>query len=364
MTPTPPSDDVHSDAHLLAALRHAPDHDLAPPANVSRAILDHARQAARQATRPTSSWQPRLRDAFDALWRPAPLAAFGTLAMATLIGVIWGGHELPEPTPGLPPPAARAPAGAQPPAEDPAAARRADPQAGTDIVAAQRKPPAPFPAAPGLRRDVSAPPAAPVPRVEGVDERAAEKQRPQAKSTAERAALPAVGRAVDAAGDAPLPAPSSMATPVPVPAPQVQSRAAIAPQTAAREAATLEERGGRASAVDPLAGAAALIESMPATDAARLRWRVAPQRLLPHTAVQQQWWTRVRQDSQGRWQPADAARGGATAPLVELLVDDVVQGSIAFDADALVWRDGRGAAWRAELPDAQLARLREAISSW
>lgn len=41
------SDDLSHDTHLRAALRHAPDHALAPPAGVSQAILNAARQVHR-----------------------------------------------------------------------------------------------------------------------------------------------------------------------------------------------------------------------------------------------------------------------------------------------------------------------------
>ena len=43
------SDDLSHDTHLRAALRHAPDHALAPPAGVSQTILNAARQVHRPA---------------------------------------------------------------------------------------------------------------------------------------------------------------------------------------------------------------------------------------------------------------------------------------------------------------------------
>ena len=113
----PPADDDLRDAHLLAALRHAPDRDVTPPAHVSAAILGHARQAVRQAPKAhPPAWPGSLRAVFDRLWQPAPMAAFGTLAMATLIGVLWGGQDAPDATPSLrsvpaaaaPPPASAA----------------------------------------------------------------------------------------------------------------------------------------------------------------------------------------------------------------------------------------------------------------
>ena len=119
MTPpvTPPND-APRDAHLLAALRHAPDRDLLPPERLSAAILGEAEAAVRsrraRAADATSGW----RAAWSRFWQPAPMAAFGTIAMATLIGVMWGGRDVPEPAPTLRPQSAvkeKAPAAAAAP---------------------------------------------------------------------------------------------------------------------------------------------------------------------------------------------------------------------------------------------------------
>ena len=104
--------DDSRDAHLLAALRHAPDRDVAPPAQLSAAILGQARQAARAKPGAAPS---RWRALWAGLWQPAPMAAFGTLAMATLIGVMWQGQKVPEAAPSLRPDVvAAAPAPAAP----------------------------------------------------------------------------------------------------------------------------------------------------------------------------------------------------------------------------------------------------------
>lgn len=75
---------LERDAHLLAALRHAPDADARPSAALTQAILDAARRAA---ARP--GWRVR----FAAWWQPAPWAAFATLALGSVIGVLWMGGE-------------------------------------------------------------------------------------------------------------------------------------------------------------------------------------------------------------------------------------------------------------------------------
>lgn len=84
-----PAGDEARGAHLLAALQHAPDRDVVPPAALSAAILRRAQAAAQP---------PRVRwwVALDRLWRPAPMAAFGAVAMATLIGILWSGQDPPE----------------------------------------------------------------------------------------------------------------------------------------------------------------------------------------------------------------------------------------------------------------------------
>ena len=75
------------DAHLLAALRHAPDRDATPPREVTRRLLD----AARAAVRPAPWWQ-RL-SAW--LMQPQVAASFGTLVVASLVGVLWSTREPP-----------------------------------------------------------------------------------------------------------------------------------------------------------------------------------------------------------------------------------------------------------------------------
>ena len=100
MNPQPPDDDPR-DAHLLAALRHAPDRDVVPPAQLTAAILGQARRAVRR--RGARAWRDGMRAALERLWQPAPMAAFGTLALATLIGVMWRDQEWPDATPSLRP---------------------------------------------------------------------------------------------------------------------------------------------------------------------------------------------------------------------------------------------------------------------
>jgi len=80
------SDDLAHDAHLRAALRHAPDHALAPPSGLSQAILTAARRAHRPA-RPTPAPPPvRMRAA-----RGRPLRARLHAWLRRLFAPRWAG---------------------------------------------------------------------------------------------------------------------------------------------------------------------------------------------------------------------------------------------------------------------------------
>ncbi len=100
-------DDVARDAHLRAALRHAPDRDARPPAELSRRILDAARAAAgsapKRTARPAAARWARVRDGFASctawLRHPGATAAFASLMLATVIGVMWRDGPPPETEP-------------------------------------------------------------------------------------------------------------------------------------------------------------------------------------------------------------------------------------------------------------------------
>ena len=88
---TPETDWPPPDAHLRAALRHAPDADAAPPAALSARILADARRAVA----PPRWWQ--------ALGRPAGAAAFASVVLAGFIGLMWRGGPPPPAQPEAPP---------------------------------------------------------------------------------------------------------------------------------------------------------------------------------------------------------------------------------------------------------------------
>jgi hypothetical protein len=85
------------DAHLRAALRHAPDADAAPSAALSAAILSQARAAAlhrpasSQATAlsPASPLLTWLRQGWMALSQPALATGLASVMVASVVGVMW-----------------------------------------------------------------------------------------------------------------------------------------------------------------------------------------------------------------------------------------------------------------------------------
>jgi hypothetical protein len=157
-----PDDATDRDDHLLAALRHAPDRDALPPPAVSAAILARAREQARRPASP-HAWQRW----FDA-WRLTPhrAAAFGSVAVAVLVGVMWSVNDP------VPPPPASA-------------------------VEAVRVPAAPMPSA----AVVVAAPAAPLPPPPSA-KRASEKRAEPAKAAPLHDAAPVVREVAPAPGPA------------------------------------------------------------------------------------------------------------------------------------------------------------------
>jgi len=119
------------------------------------------------------------------------------------------------------------------------------------------------------------------------------------------------------------------------------------------------------AATSPLAKANAEIATAMSSDPARVRWRVAPQRLVAHDAAQRDWWAALARATQGRWQPAatDSANGAELAPLA-LLIDGATRGQLSFESQAVVWRDANGAAWRAPIAAETLRAWQEAMARW
>jgi hypothetical protein len=392
--PKPDADDDSRDAHLLAALRHAPDRDLAPPARVTAAILDQAQAAVRGSRARGAAPQGGWRSIWAQLWQPAPMAAFGTVAVATLIGVLWGGKELPETTPSWRPEAVTAA-----PQSTPAEPTTPAP---TQTAAAPAPPPVPAPPAAANAARVAAPPADKRSAAEAKSEfrsedesgraqrLSKEKQRqskPDGESISDAvttgkleespADLPRLG----ARQAPPRPSPPGTSPAQSPPAAIAQERmaaaaeprsdafaksmadAAASPSRARNEPAAL---GAAASIpVSPLSPAGADLDAALGRDAGSIEWRTAAGRQVGHQSEQRAWWSALARATEGRWQRADAATGGAPAAAnLVLLIDGVPRGRLVFEPQAVIWRDANGATWRAPVDAATLRGWQEALARW
>lgn len=351
--PMPPEADAR-DAHLLTALRHAPDRDLVPPLPLSASILDQARRAVGTPAIRAACEGGRWRERWSWLWQPAPMAAFGTLAMATLIGVLWGGRELPDATPErgagrvataptVQAPAAvaadvAAPAGAAPVAEPEAAAEKS-------IERGQAE-------APRVRR---------VPK-ETLRAAAATPAAPEA-----RAAV-TTGQLAEAPANVAPPAPSRAPPPDAVARrdglAKASADAAPSQAMAAAPARARSEQAALGAAAPALSSQLAQGEVEPAmalpSDLARVRWRVAAGRVVRHDTAQADWWSELVRATHGRWRRVTAADATAVA----LLIDGAPWGSLGFEPLGLVWRDATGLAWRAPASADELRAWQEALGRW
>lgn len=383
MSHEPDLDDAR-DAHLLAALRHAPDRDVRPPAQVTAAILGQANQAVGSSPMGRPTWHDGLRAALHRLWQPAPMAAFGTLAMATLIGVMWGAQNLPDATPGLRP--------------APAATPNADASVASGAMAEAPLPKAVQPDAPAREA------VAPGQRATSARLRPSANERPLANAAEATAPTPTAAAPVrqqalqetearqDAAtavasppADVPPAPPSVVLAPGPAPAETMPRSALLQRDARAKSLADAATAGapapapaaararsemaatalGAAASAAPLVPAAAEINAAMNADAARVRWRIGAQRLAAHDAAQRDWWSALARATQGRWQLATAgSSSGAEGPTLALLIDGASRGSLAFEPLAVVWRDANGVAWRAPIAAETLREWQAALARW
>jgi hypothetical protein len=333
------------DPHLLAALRHAPDRDALPPPELSARIL----AAARDAVRPLPAASPWSR--FANWWvQPQVGAAFATLALATLLGVMWSTHEPPA-APTAPSPLAKAPPAVPamplaPPMTVPAPA--AEPR--TAAKAERRQAPA---------REASA--------------RAVDEARP---ATTPSAASPPPAEAVVAKTDAAPPAPLPPAAPPPAmaaaPAPLAES-ARRARDDRADRATAMNEPGalaaGRAAAPATLSLAARPpldpLQVLDATPSEAWTWSGSALRgERAHGEPQRALWAAMREATQNRWQPA-ATPVATPDPWLALQQGQGARPSTFWLADgALYVVDAQGRAWRAPIGAEQARDWQQAVGSW
>lgn len=381
-SPDDPHDEPARDAWLSEALRHAPDADAAPPAAVRETILRQARAAAASAT-PRQSAGPWQR--FDAAWSwlsgPRAAAAFASVMVATVIGLMWWDRPIDEALrPSEPPTPVAAPAAAPeqaPPAPAAADARSAAPRAlgaepPRDLAAApppraapQRKREAPQRAEPSndAHREAAAAPApAPAPepaqtamRADGearalADARASADKETRAIDAArerrtaaaqEKAAAPAL-RSAQGAAAGPMHVPAPAAAPAPAP-PAV----AAAPMRQPRSA--------------PFG---ALLEAL-AEDSPRWRWQLDGADVRALTPQLQAWLQSLDRAIAGRaaaTDPAASAPASGSVQELRLLRDGTVQAVVRIGADGRVHVDIAGEAPRvAQLAASNAAALRRAF---
>ncbi len=323
----PPGDEAR-DAHLLAALRHAPDHDLSPSPALSAAILERARAAARGRSRQAaSSWRTWL----DPLVRPPWAAAFGTLAVAGVLGLMWSTQDVPEVS--LRPDAVGAKvAPVAAPAEAPVPVRE------TSADAVARSAAATAPVRPPVR-----PPEPEAPR-----------QRP-------------TGAAVESNV-----APASALAPS-LPTPMATQVAQGNTDTASASGGLAERR--RAADASPATPAPAValkaaaespdpllrIDALLSGTSGVPTWQLGG-RALPHGAEQRAWWTAVSQSTRGRWQRDDPPTG-PWAPWLRLYAGAANEALLWSDGDQLRLRLGNEW-WKATVPPTTLQEWQAMVARW
>ena len=247
------------DARLQKALASAPDAQLRPDARTRQAIRARARDAIAPAAAPT--WWQKFRSGPGAPQRPWS-AVFATLAVATLVTVLWHEREIPgarpesaqsdQPAPAAPAQPAASVSHEAPATAAPAPARTAPPPAPRQ---ARKAAPAVSQSGTFLGRSQ---PAADAARERNVDSAAGalrdQDTRALAKSTPQRADAAGQAETASTASAAPPPQPSS-----PIPAPAAAAAAApaapaapdAAPSAAPAAAARAAAPAGLASQSQP-----------------------------------------------------------------------------------------------------------------
>jgi hypothetical protein len=276
---TPPRDDLPRDAHLQAALRHAPDREVAPNAALSETIRQQARlAAAKRPSAPTGAGHGLAGGIdrwFGWMARPVAAGALGTLLIAGFVGLMWRGGPPPEAVPGADGPIAAEPT--------PAARAAGDGDAIRERAASPAVPPAPpaalspAPARATLEATVERPaegPSRPSPAAQRQGKAAtpdASRKQAHADAATERTTAPdpaapeapqataPAPAALEPAGAAPRAAAAQRPTPEPAPAPApapVRAPApALAPAPPSPAAAPQPQTGNAAGVPDRVAGA-------------------------------------------------------------------------------------------------------------
>jgi hypothetical protein len=332
------------DPHLLAALRHAPDRNAVPPADLSAQILAAA-QAATRRSAPAAPPPRTLRQRVDA-WLGGPrapwAAVFGTLTLGVMVGLMWSTLAPPLP-PSVPLEAAPQTQAEVPPSEPPtrpALARSDVPGESKDQSVRAKATLPPLRQEPASAKSATMP-AAPAPAAEafgrmagggeasGAASATLDERRRVAEDTATTAATKATAAAAPALGDR-----------------------------------LTRERGAPAASFAATADVVARIDALLNGAAGELQWSAAGL-TRSHGPQQQQWWAAVRGATQGRWQLMEPGpRVALATPWLVLSVADREVAALWIDpGGALMLRHG-GTLWRAPASEAQLRDWQEAVARW
>lgn len=349
----PRDDEDPRDAHLLAALRHAPDRDALPPREVSVRILAAARAAVRPAP-----WWTRV-GAW--LMQPQVAGAFGTLAVASLVGILWSTREPPVVEPALPEAmreqSAPSAAAGQSTSAAVAMAGSAAPSEPERDLFAQTIPPTPAPK----------PEAAPR-RTQEAKARAESRRR--AEVLADKAAAPSAEVAA-------APAPQAADAPAAPSASESSSNnTAAVGRVARRDAAS----SGPASAAAPVAEALTLAAKAdntgdplaqfdPLLARGNATWSNNGGRALAHGAVQADWWAQLRRATGGAWQRLPPAAPDIVSvprlPWLTLAQAGVPKASIDLGSDSVqLCLIEQHACWRAPISSAQREAWIAEVARW
>ena len=375
-------DEPARDAWLREALRHAPDADAAPSVAVRETILRQARAEAATAPatpRPVGAWQ-RFSAAWSWLSGPRVAAAFASVMVATVIGLIWWDRPIDEtlrpveppttvaaPTPAAEPAPTPAPSPPAPSAEPPrdlaaAAPPRTVPERKRETVRPRAE------ASNDARLEAKpSPPAAP--RADDEARALADAAESAADTAADSARADKESKEIDTARErrAETVAQAKSAAPAMRSAPAAAAGTMHAPAPAAAPAppsppvASAESRKARAA---PLG---ALLEAL-AEETPRWRWQRdggAERALTPEL---QAWLQRLDRAVAGRWSAAEPGQGSGQAQVqapaqeLRLLRDGGVEAIVRFGTDGRVRIDiaGEGPI-TAQLPAAIASALRRGL---
>jgi hypothetical protein len=375
------TNDLSHDPHLRAALRHAPDHALVPPADVSQTILNAARQVHRPA-RPAATPAPAVRItaappralAWLYQWFASPRLAGGlATGLVAALGLgLWidlGREPVVERGPEPSPQALRS-RDVTPPAP------ATEPSGAGANTARDAQPAAPSAARPDAPRAKQAERAAES-RLERRTEGSASPARERREDSVARA-VPELAKSAPPSAAPPAPAaepalPTAQAAAAPAmrdaqprdAAAKSDTRMSLAAGRAAAVAgarASAFESGSAADMVAAESPASTLLRrarSERAANSARWSWMPPGSPLMGmFDDAGQAWLARVAQTTRGRWTETTDRAGPGDAVEARWWRDDWPQATLRIEPDGVRWIEHSGRIRYAPLDAATLQRLR------